>query len=431
MRIASFIAPALLLAFVSSDVFAVRLDYTAEIGYLHSDNINLSATDPVSDNLLIPRVGFRLTEAGSAVQAEVNGLLEYRDYLGGAFGNEFRGTLDGVVDWTLIPERLKWNFADNLGLNPINLRLPDTPGNLQQTNVFSTGPTLQFRLGPTVIGLAELRYTDSYAEKTKEFNSGRFSGALRALIDLDPTRRLSGNLEAAKINYDNDSLQSDYTRYAGYAGYTQKLTQLDLGAALGYTYLDFDSGGHASGPLARTTLDWRASARSTFGLGAYWEFSDAAQSLAAGSAGFANGLDGVAIGGAIISPDVYEDRRVEARYGLETARISLTTAVSAGRIRYERSIATGSNRNEYGGRLDLGYRLRPNMTLGVLAGVIRRDYQSGDVDTRDSLYGAYLRQQMSRHWGWRVDVNRSERHSQGDNLSYDENTAYVRVIYTR
>ncbi|MCB1577539.1 MAG: hypothetical protein KDI81_09420, partial [Xanthomonadales bacterium] len=125
MRLHRTLAPALLLALASPGALALRLDYTVELGYLHSDNINLSATDPVDENLLIPRVGFHLNETGSAVRAEVNGLLEYRDYLGGAFGNEFRSTLDGSVDWTLIPERMKWTFTDALGLNPINLRLPD------------------------------------------------------------------------------------------------------------------------------------------------------------------------------------------------------------------------------------------------------------------------------------------------------------------
>ena len=233
MRLHRTLAPALLLVLASPVALALRLDYSVELGYLHSDNINLSATDPVDENLLIPRVGFRLSETGSAVRAEVNGLLEYRDYLGGAFGNEFRSTLDGIVDWTLIPERMKWTFTDALGLNPINLRLPDTPGNLQQTNVFATGPTFQFRLASNVTGLAELRYTDSYAEESSDFNSNRFSGALRGLFELDSTRRLSANIEAADINYDSNSAQSDYKRYAGYAGYVQKLSALELDAAAG------------------------------------------------------------------------------------------------------------------------------------------------------------------------------------------------------
>lgn len=431
MRIDRVLAPAFLILTASSAALAARLDYTAEIGYLHSDNINLSAVDPVAENLLIPQLAFRFSEDGSIVRAQVNGLVEYRDYLGGAFGNEFRGTLDGVVDWTLIPERLKWSFADSLGLNPINLRLPDSPDNLQQTNVFSTGPTLQFRLGQSTMGQAELRYTDSYAQTTDEFNSGRLSAALRALKDLDSTRRLSANLEASKINYDNNSQQSDYTRYAGYAGYTQKLSQLDLDVALGYSHFDFDRGEHINAALIRANLNWRASAQNTFGLGVYRDISDAATSLAISNADIGNGFGGISIGGAAISPDVYKNHRIEGRYALETVRISLISSVSFGTIRYISDSAIDSDRNELEGRVDLAYKLRPNLTLGVLAGIIRRDYQVGNVDTRDTLFGAYLRQQMSRHWGWRVDIARNERKDQTDALSYHESSAYVRLIYSR
>ncbi len=431
MRIFRFLAPAFLIVIVSPAAMAARLDYTAEIGYLHSDNINLSSVDPVDEDLLIPRFAFRFSEAGSNVQAQVSGLIEYRNYLGGAFGNELRGTLDGAVDWTLISERLKWSFADNLGLNPVNLREPGTPDNLQQTNVFTTGPTLQFRLGQSTTGLAELRYTDSYAEDTDAFNSGRTSAALRALKDLDPTRRLSGNFEASTIKYDNPTLQSDYNRYAGFAGYAQKLSQLDLDVAVGYTWLDFEQGEHASGALVRTRLDWRASPQSTFGLGLYRDISDAATSLASGDAALINGFGGISVGGVTISPDVYTSHRAEARYALETTRISLTSVVSAGRIRYVRDTAIDSDRNEFGAQLDIGYKLRPNLTMGLLAGFARRDYLIGDVDTKDTLFGAYLRQQMSRHWGWRMDLGRNEREGRGDSLSYNEDAAYVRLIYTR
>lgn len=431
MRIARVLAPASLIVFFSPAVLAARLDYSVEVGYLHSDNINLSSLDPVDENLLIPQLGFRFTEDGSKVKAEVSGLIEYRDYLGGTFSNEVRGSLDGAVDWTLVPNRLKWGFSDNLGLNPVNLRLPDTPDNLQQTNVFSTGPTMQFRFGPTVIGLAELRYTDSYAEDTDEFNSGRSSAAFRVLKDIDSTRRLSGNLEASAINYDNNSLQSDYSRYAAYTGYTQKLSQLDLNVALGYSYLDFDRGEHVGGALLRSNLDWRASAQSTFGLGVNWDLSDAATSLATDNTTIENAFGGIGVGAATISPDVYRNRRVEGRYALDTARISLTSAVSLGRIRYVRDTAFDSDRDEFQGQLDLGYKLRPNLTLGVLAGFARRDYQIGDVDTRDTLFGAYLRHQMSRHWGWRADLNRNKRDGQEDSFSYTETTAYVRLTYTR
>src|SRR5579885_2326518 len=70
---------------------ATQLNYTLELGAEHSSNINLSESDPVSQDLLIPRLFFTFDQTGSTVQAHAVGQVEYRDYLQGDFGNEVRG----------------------------------------------------------------------------------------------------------------------------------------------------------------------------------------------------------------------------------------------------------------------------------------------------------------------------------------------------
>jgi hypothetical protein len=173
-----------MLATACGDASAWRLDYTLEAGFLHSDNINLSPVDAVSEDVLIPHLDFDLTHAGSRVNVDVGGVLEYREYLQDTYGSEFRGAMNGRVNWLLLPERLTWTFADNLGLYPVSLRLPDVPGNLQQTNVFSTGPTLRFRFTPSLQGQAEARWSDSHAEETGAFEEFLFNMTSEELATL-------------------------------------------------------------------------------------------------------------------------------------------------------------------------------------------------------------------------------------------------------
>lgn len=425
-----FAASLATLASAHADAF--RLDYSVELGFLHSDNINLSATDPVSENLLIPRLDFHVSEAGASVRADAVGSLEYRDYLGGEFGNEFRGTLNGIVDWSLIPQRLNWVFADNLGLYPISLRDPDVPGNLQQTNVFTTGPTYRFRFTPTLQGQAELRFIDSRAQESDAFDSQRFSGAFRLLHELDATRQLSANIEAQTIDFANDLLATDYKRYSAYAGYTQALRTLNLEFAGGYSHLDFDHGGSASGPLVRASADWHASERSTLGFDLAWQYSDAAldmlSPIVAGDTS-AGGLGN--IGGALISPDVYREQRVSANYAFQSTRLRIATIVGATRFRYESDAVIAADRNEYTAALDIGYLLRPRTTLGVIADTVRRRYTALDASDRDYRYAVYLSQQVSRHWRWRADAMHYARNAGAGADSFDENSIYLRLVYTR
>jgi hypothetical protein len=420
------------LALACQETFAVRVDYAFEMGLVHSDNIALTATEPTSQSVLVPHLDFSIREDGSNVLAEVSGMLEYRDYLGGAFGDEFRGTLNGLVNWSLLPQRLNWTFADNFGLYPVNLRDPDVPGNLQQANVFTTGPTLRFRLAPTLQAEAELRYTDSYAEQTVAFDSARYSTAFRTLYDLAPTRRVSANIEYQNIKFNNNLLAEDYRRTSAFAGYTQMLAQTDLNATLGYTRLNFDHSDSVSGPLARATVNWRATDRSTFGIGMAWQYTDAANSISDAAPGFDAGFGGVAIGGSAITPDVYREQRINGSYLLQGTRLNLATRLGYGNFRYEQTAAALlNNRDEISAGLNLGYLLRPTLTLGISAEATRRQFNETELTDRNYRYGTYLSQQMTRQLRWRLDLARNERHADAGAESYDENSIYLRLVYTR
>lgn len=422
----------LLLAMPCS-AFAVRIDYSAELGLFYSDNIALTATDPISESVLIPRLNFEISEDGSTVQAQVSGTVEYRDYLGNEFGSEFRGALDGTVNWVLLPERLDWDFSDNLGLYPISLRAPDVPDNLQQTNVFSTGPKLRFRLGPATQGQAELRYVDSRAEEADDFDSQRLVGALRAIHDLGPTRRISANLVAQDVDFTEDLLANDFVGYSLFAGYVENLAQVDLDFALGYTHLNFSRGDDASGPLVRAGVDWRATDRSTFSFDAAWEYTDAASSLAAGGgSGFDADLGGVSIiGTEAITPDVYQEKLIEIGYHFVATRWNVDAVARYATYRYEDLTGLPSNRDESGLGFSLGYLLRPRLTLGLIAEANYRDFTVTRTSERDTRFGGYLAQQLGPHWSWRVDLARYDRNGDGDIASFDENSAYFRFIYTR
>jgi hypothetical protein len=431
MRATSRVIAVSALALACQESFAVRVDYALETGLVHSDNIALTATDPTSQSVLIPHLDFSIREDGSNVLAEVTGILEYRDYLGGAFGDEIRGTLNGLVNWSLLPERLNWTFADNFGLYPVSLRDPDVPGNLQQANVFSTGPTLRFRFTPTLQGQAELRYIDSYAEETAAFDSARYSTALRTLYDLAPTRRVSANIEYQNINFDNSLLAEDYRRISAFTGYTQMLARIDVNAALGYSRLSFDQSNSVSGPLARATMDWRATDRSTFGIGLAWQYTDAANSISDGAPAFDAGFGGVGIGSSAITPDIYRERRINGSYLLQGTRLNLASTLGFGSFRYEQAEAMVNDRNEVSAGLNLGYLLQPTLTLGFSAEATRRRFDETDLTDRNYRYGTYLSQQMTRHLRWRMDLARNERHADAGVESYNENSIYLRLVYTR
>ncbi|MGB8634429.1 MAG: outer membrane beta-barrel protein [Rhodanobacteraceae bacterium] len=406
------------------------VDWLLTLGVEHNDNINLSETDPVSGNIVIPGLGFSLTQEGSTVQANVTGALEYRDYLNSAFSDSTRAALNGQVNWTLSPQRLDWTFQDALASQPINEFAADAPGNRQQTNAFVTGPNIYFGLGKPLHGQVELRYVDSYAEKTKQFNSNRYSSALRLFKDFAPTRQLSGNLQVQKVKFTDAGAAPDFTRYDVYAGYTTQLAQLNLDLAAGYSRLDFQGiAKNSGGPLLRATLGWQASARSSFTGTFARQFTDAAAALlgSPGSAGVPP--TGISTGNLSVTSQSYLERSVSLGYSYSGERLEASVAPYYRKLTYDN--APEFDRRGSGGRVSLSWKLRPLWRASISAAGENLRYNTLDRDDRTRTYAAGLAWQMSQRLSWHLDASHYSRNSNAIGQTSTQNIIFLSVALRR
>jgi hypothetical protein len=425
---------------VSMQAQATRFDYQIGVGIEHNDNITLSEDDPVSENVLRPSLGFRLTEDGSTVQAYVDGILEYHDYLDGRYDNEVRGQLTGRMNWNVLPERLDLVVEDVLGVQPLNTLAANTPSNLQQTNVLSIGPTLRFRLGSATRGLAEFRYIDSQAQKTDFFDSRRFAGTLRLIWDRDATSKISANAQAEHIDFANEDSPS-YNRYSAYARYARTLRIFDFGADLGYTQLKGSEpiGSHGK-PLARANLGWHPDQVSSFTLSAAHQYTDAASSMIETAdarvipAAGAPIPTGIVTGGAVVSSSPYLENRIALSYAWQGVSTSFGVTPFYHQSSYlvpANADSTDLDQSGRGANLFANWLLRPRWNLGAFATFEDIDYRSLDRSDRNWLCGVFLLNQWTRHWSWRAELSRNQRDSSAAGQSNEQNIIYLSMAYTR
>ncbi len=423
---------ALALAATSATAMAGELDYSLYAGIQHNDNITLSATDPVSQNVLIPGLNFDFTQQGSTVQANVAGNLEYRYYPGNRFDNQTLAELSGLANWTLAPQHLDFTVQDSAGVQPVDALASNAPDNQQQTNVLAIGPTLHFRLGGTARGQFELRYIDSYAQKTKQFNSRRGQAALRMFKDIGPTSQLSANLQSQRITFRNGGTGSDYNRNEAFVRYVDKLSRFDIDVAAGWSRMDFDEAGMRpkSSPLARVTLDWRPTDRSTFSVAGSRQYSDAARDLLQQPGQLSTGTGaGINTGDAVITSQVYLSRSLQVVYALRTERLTLTFTPTYRKLSY-----VGVDTFDQTGRgayVGLDYRLRPLLTLGLFANGEKLAYDSMDRDDKTISYGTSLTGQWTPHWSWRASVFHQRRDSTVATQKFHGNEIYLGVVFRR
>ena len=432
-RLAASIARALAVAVLGCAARAHAdpvFDYSAGVMLEHSDNINLSATDPVSQNVLIPTLSVRANSKGSAVEARAAGTFEYRDYLGGAFGDEFRSQVSGIVDWHISPQRLDWVVEDYLGLQPINALESNAPSNLQQTNVFSTGPTLQARFSEAWRGALDLRYTNSHADTSTEFNSDRYSAAGHALYELDANSTLSASAADTSVRYDEAaSRRFNYDRNDVYGSYQRTTRQFNMLAALGYSWVDLNRLGKHTGPLFRANATWTPSTHTSIGVTLQREFSDASQDLIVDPSRIGNTGIGTGLNGAVITPQVYVEKYVGLNFSHAEERFRVGVAPFVRQRNYiEGDFPDERSRGAY---VDGAYFLNSAWSLGAFVGDERRRYTEIGRTDDDLRYGLSLSWRNARHWLWSLSATRTRRDSDAELSSYTENAIFLSLTYNR
>ena len=413
------------------------LDWAFGVGIEHTDNIDRSATNATSQNVLQPTFDFSLNHQGSTLQTTATGLLQYNDYLEGYFGNELFGQLAGALNWTISPKRLDFVVQDNASVQPVSTRRGNTPANLQQVNVLVAGPTLSFRLGSSeaLHGQADLRYIDTTASKTKDFDSQRGMGALRIIRDLSATSQLSGNIEALSVDSSNvDPLveASRYDEYNLYGRFTSRLQHLSVDISVGGTRLDFAHGrGSDSGSLVRMAAAWQIGTHHGIQLSVADDLTDSTNSLVTQPT-FSNieiANPSVQVGRAVISPAIFRERAFNLGYAFSGPLLNLSVGPYYQRLRQING--NDLSRESYGVLIDANYQIRPLLTLGVSAGYQVIHYDIDHSESRDPAYGISLSRQFTPHWSWSLAFRHEQRLDSLAGLGYHENALYAFLYYRR
>lgn len=426
------------LAGAATDAWAARVDYTVDVGVEDNDNVTYAAIDPIAQRYLRAGLGFAITENVSALQMSLTGRAEYRDYRDDVFGNTVNGELAGRLNWVALPDRLFFTVEDSLAVQPVNVLAADAPGNRQQVNVFALGPTLLFNMPASMQGRAELRYVNSDAEVTDEFNSQHVALALRAIRELSPTSRLSMNGQVQRVDFDNDIVARDYNRYDLFARYSRSLAHFELGADFGYSHIDYRRGESRSDPLLRLDAEWNPTPSSQFTAAVASQFSDTATDALRGvEAGAPSGEpadtpvevpDQVLTGDAVVNASPYEVRSADLGYAYTGPRLHF--AISPYLLKRNYVDSDEFDQKGHGGRFDLEWTIRPQLTLGTYATHESLEYTVLEREDKTLRLGALLRYRWTRHLGVNLQWERYKRESTEPGQDVEQNIVYLSLSYS-
>lgn len=412
---------------------ALRVDYAIDLIVERNDNLLLTADDPIALTIVRPGLGFDVVHDSSTLQTRISGRAEYRYYGDDRFGDVVDGTVDARVNWVVVPERLNFTVVDSLTLQPVDTLAADTPGNRQQVNVLSAGPSLSFEWGDGWRGSTELRYVRSEAEISDEFNSQRIDLALRATRRLAPTSRLAFNLQTQQVDFEQDVIARDYTRSEFFARYSRTLNRLDVAIDAGYSHLDYKRdlpgfAGARSDPMLRTELTWRPNDSHRLEARLSSAFSDVASDSLA-SVGEDTGLPTeVVTGDTVVNASPFLERRLETEYAYTSTRWTASITPYVDRLRYDDTDAF--DQNGFGAGLEISWRARRNLMLGFSSALDRNDYVNLDRQDETRRYAGYARLDWTRHWSAMLTLARYARESTAAGQDADQNAIGLTISYS-
>lgn len=415
-----------------------RFDYAVGLGYEHTDNIGRTENNRQSQDILQPTFGFTLDQQGSTIQAQAVGLLQYQDYVQGAFANEYRGQLAGILNWTVAPQLLNLQVQDYSSVQPIDARAPTGPNNTQQVNVFVAGPTLLLGSGRQTHAAIDLRYINTTASKTKYFDSQRGVAAFRLIRDLNPTDQLSGNVEFTHADFPqlNDPASPDrYNDYNLYARYESTLQRLTLDVAAGASRIEFPNGfASHTNPLVRITAAWTLAPRNTLSLNAVDQLADSTNNLTQmpDLRQFALARPKLEVGQTFIVPTVFREHGASLAYNYQGERVTFSIGPAYDRLRQLNGTFDVS-RNAYGAQTSIGYRLSPRSTLTFNASNFNTQYVLDGSHSHDQTYALGFDQALTPHWTWTASLQHDQRRADSPLAggSYHDNMLFLTATYRR
>lgn len=407
-------------------------DFRLELGMEHSDNRARRDPRGPSDTLLIPRLDLAAFRNGDRLNLSTKGQIEFRHSLPDRFEDELRANVQASLGWQLLPNRLTWDFADVASVEPVDVLEVDRPDNLQQTNVFATGPELSLISRGPLRSSVRARFATSQAEDTDEFNTNRTSVSARVRRTLRPSRHLTLQIDGSDVRVrDNRFQESDHRRADALARFATRGDSISLDLIGGYTWTDFDIGKSPSEPSGRIQLGWELDQSLRLRLAASHQLSDGIRELL-------NSLEN--LNDEPFTRASEDTRRLRTNAEIFTLdNFELSLGYSGSRLNL--SINTFYRDYKFGrGNQDLNFsgngtfvtlsqRINEATTAGVTLTIERRRFEIESRRDTDFRAFLFLEQRLNSRFAIRTSFARNQRWSNISGAESRENIAGVALIY--
>jgi hypothetical protein len=170
-------------------------------GLAYTDNANLVHDDEEDDIVAIGYLGARLSEDSGPLHFDAVSAVTYQKYLDDTVGDETYFNLRSNAEWEQLRGRLYWNASNFFTQRKIDSLDAGRTSNIQNTNVFTLGPSMQFRPSEAHSVSVNPQYRKFYYQESPTDNQ-QLSLSANWLYQMHPTLQtgLDGGVNAVYYN---------------------------------------------------------------------------------------------------------------------------------------------------------------------------------------------------------------------------------------
>lgn len=396
--------------------------YGADAGIGYSDNITETSVNKRSDEM----VGIGLQLAGLEQSARFNGAvladLQHVNYLQGTFGPQVIGNFSGYGSYALIPEFIHWVAQDSFGQGLIDPFASQSPGNLENINTFTTGPTFTIPLGTLTMLNLSARYS-RVTYQVSPLDSNDYGGSLDITHLLSARSRISVNIQDERYEY-TDPINPSYDEREAYVRYDIQGARTRIDADVGYDQVRGDAT-NSDGLLARLNISRTMAAGSVVSVSAGRDTSNSSSFLTQSQSVNGIGLQATS-GRQTAAPFTNQYESLAWSFIRRRTTLSFSVAhylqIYDGQSSLDNSINSASVR--------ISRVVYPGWSVG-LVGEYSKDAFSPQAggNYNQERGGLNVKWQMGRKLAMTFEYDHSNRNSDIALFTYSENRVWVRFQY--
>lgn len=391
----------------------------------HTDNVFRTEGAGVADTRTALGFAADIRRDGRMLDYGLRADLDWEHFVDGSYRDSVVGVVDLAADWGTRADPFQWTVRDTFTQSRLDPVANVTPDNLENVNLFSTGPGFNVQLGASGVLRVQGLYSKASYEES-DLDSDTLFASLGVERVLSSRSVVGAYAAASQTEFSQAPSVRDFDVREYFVRYEAEGPRTRISADAGYATLAERAGRSSGSPLLRASLQ-RRTAGSTLYARAEQRFASAAQ-LAQGIGGNATSTAN-GFGSPLSAAGALESRAVAAGILRERPRTSISLEAGWRAESYETDRTL--DRSLLSVQARFTRRLRSTTSLTLSAGFESEDAENRQGGKADyTTLAAELEQRVGRRLRLFLGVDSRSRSGGLVANRYSEASVALRVVYS-